>query len=155
MPHIPNGNSSRNEEEDFQFATQLATGSILYMAMQVAIELDVFTIIAKAGSGAQLSPEDIASQLPAENPNAPSMLDRLLRLLTGYSILTSSLSTCENGPVERLYGLGPVCKYFVQNEDGVSVSPLFLLTQDKVFMESRSESIFTYTFTYTVVSFPF
>ncbi|KAL5731691.1 hypothetical protein ACHQM5_004395 [Ranunculus cassubicifolius] len=128
---------SRNEEEeDFLFASQLATGSMFYMAMQVAVELDLFGIIQKAGSNVQISPRDIASQLPTQNPNAASMLDRILRLLTSYSILTSSLITWETGLVERLYGLGSVCKYFVPNEDGFTISALMLLVQDKVLMDS-------------------
>lgn len=138
MSSIQNHSSSRNDEKDFEYASQLATGSILYMAMQVAIELNVFKVIAKAGVGAQLSPKTIASQLPTKNPKAYSMLDRLLRLLTSYSILNSTAITDSDGIVERLYGLGRVSKYFVQNEDGVSMSPLFHLTQDKVFMDSRS-----------------
>lgn len=104
--------------------------------MQVAIELDVFGIIAKAGAGAQVSPTHIASQLPTKNPDASSMLDRLLRLLTSHSILTSSLITHDSGAAERLYGLGSVCKYFVPDEDGMMISPWMLLNQGKVCMES-------------------
>ncbi|KAL5731715.1 hypothetical protein ACHQM5_004417 [Ranunculus cassubicifolius] len=129
-------NTRKDDEQDFLFATQLATGSMFYMAMQVAVELDLFAIIAKAGPDAQISPKDIASQLPTQNPDAATMLDRLLRLLTSYSILTSTLVTHESGLVERLYGLGSVCKYLVPNEDGVTISALMLLNQDKVFMDS-------------------
>ncbi|KAL4271710.1 hypothetical protein GQ457_13G000410 [Hibiscus cannabinus] len=38
--------------------------------------------------------------------------------------------------VERLHGLGPVCKFFTKNEDGVSLSPLHVLSHDKVVAES-------------------
>ncbi|KAF9616580.1 hypothetical protein IFM89_030347 [Coptis chinensis] len=136
MVSIQNQTKTTNEEEDFSFAMQLTGAAALPMVMRVAIDLDVFEIIAKAGPGAQLSPKSIAYQLPTQNPNAHNMIDRILRLLTSYSVLNSSLVTGDNGLVERLYGLEPVCKYFVRNEDGVSVSPFMLLVQDKVFIDS-------------------
>ncbi|KAL5731692.1 caffeate O-methyltransferase [Ranunculus cassubicifolius] len=137
--HMETQQISRNkEEEDFLFATQLATGSMFYMAMQVAVELDLFGIIQKAGPNVQISPRDIASQLPTKNPSAASMLDRILRLLASYSILKSTLVTHENGVVERLYGLTSVCRYFVPNEDGVSLSALMMTAQDNVFLDSWS-----------------
>ncbi|PIA38196.1 hypothetical protein AQUCO_02800098v1 [Aquilegia coerulea] len=128
--------TNHEDEDHFLFAMQLAEVSVLPMVMQVAAELGLFDIIAKAGSGAQMSPKIIASHLPTQNANAVSMLDRILRLLTSYKVLTSSVITNDDGLIERLYGLAPVCKYFVQNEDGVSLLPLMLLVQDKVFMDS-------------------
>nr|QSL78015.1 caffeic acid 3-O-methyltransferase cytoplasmic [Nigella sativa] len=125
-----------NEEENYLFAMHLVGASVLPMVMKVSIEMDLFEIIAKAGPGALLSPNTIASQLSIKNPNAVSMLDRALRLLASFSVLTSSVVRDENGVVERLYGLASVCKYFVKNEDGVSLSPLLQLVQSKVFMDS-------------------
>ncbi|CAN6564653.1 unnamed protein product [Malus baccata var. baccata] len=74
------------------FAMQLANAPVLPMV---------------AGPGAFVSSADLASQLPTKNPDAPVMLDRMLRLLASYSILTYSLRTLPDGYVERLYGLGP------------------------------------------------
>ncbi|KAJ8626231.1 hypothetical protein MRB53_019538 [Persea americana] len=125
-----------NEDEECMFAMQLASASVVPMALKAAIELDVLEIIAKAGPGAQLSPSHIVSQLPTQNPDAPTMLDRILRLLASYSILTCSLSNDKDGRVERLYGLAPVCKFLVKNQDNVSIAPLVLMNQDKVLMES-------------------
>ncbi|OIW15324.1 hypothetical protein TanjilG_10764 [Lupinus angustifolius] len=125
-----------SDEEANLFAMQLASASILPMVLKSAIELDLLEIIAKAGPGVHLSPTDIASKLPTSNPDAPVMLDRILRLLASYSILTYSLHTLNDGKVERLYGLAPVAKYLVKNEDGVSLSALSLMNQDKVLMES-------------------
>ncbi|KAL5725641.1 hypothetical protein ACHQM5_008765 [Ranunculus cassubicifolius] len=128
---------SKSEEEDFLFAMQLTTVSVLPMVMQTAIELDLFEIIAKAGPGAQVSPTYIASQLSTENPNAPNMLDRLLRLLASNSVLVSSLVSHEdNKSIERVYGLASVCKYFRRNDDGVSLSPVALLVEDNVYIKS-------------------
>ena len=125
-----------SDEEANLFAMQLTSASVLPMILKSALELDLLEIIAKAGPGAFVSPSDIASQLPTKNPQAPVMLDRMLRLLASYSILTYSLRTLPDGKVERLYGLGPVCKFFIKNKDGVSLAPLCLLNQDKVLIES-------------------
>lgn len=57
-------------------------------------------------------------------------MDRILRLLASYSILTCTLVTKE-GHAQRLYGLAPVGKYFVKNGDGVSFAPLVLMLQAK------------------------
>lgn len=125
-----------SDEEANLFAMQLASASVLPMVLKAAIELDLLEIMAKAGPGAFLSPNDLASQLPTKNPEAPVMLDRMLRLLASYSILTCSLRTLPDGKVERLYGLGPVCKFLTKNEDGVSIAALCLMNQDKVLVES-------------------
>ncbi|XP_011003285.1 PREDICTED: caffeic acid 3-O-methyltransferase 3 [Populus euphratica] len=123
-------------DEEANFALQLISSSVLPMVLKTAIELDLLEIMAKAGPGALLSPSDIASHLPTKNPDAPVMLDRILRLLASYSILVCSLRDLPDGKVERLYGLASVCKFLTKNEDGVSVSPLCLMNQDKVLMES-------------------
>ncbi|XP_077248351.1 caffeic acid 3-O-methyltransferase-like [Tasmannia lanceolata] len=127
---------AQEEEEPFMYAMQLTSASVLPMALKAAIELEVLEIIAKAGSGAKLSPSQIVSQLPTQNPDAPCMLDRILRLLASYSILTCSVVTHENGKLQRLYGLAPVCKFLVQNQEAGSVGPLLLMNHDKVFMET-------------------
>lgn len=79
-------------------------------------------------------PSQIVSQLPTQNPEAPIMLDRMLRMLASYSLFTSSLvdDPTIHGSVHRVYGLGPISKYFVKNENGASLGPLLDLLQDKV-----------------------
>ncbi|MQM08639.1 hypothetical protein Taro_041496 [Colocasia esculenta] len=124
------------DEEACCYAMQLASASILPMTLKAAIELELLEIIKGAGPGAQLSPAEIAAQLPTKNPQAPVMLDRILRVLASYSILTCSLVDGEDGKVGRRYGLAPVCKYLTRNEDGVSMAALALMNQDKVLMES-------------------
>ena len=125
-----------SDEEANLFAMQLASASVLPMVLKSALELDLLEIIAKAGPGVHLSPSDIASRLPTHNPDAPVLLDRILRLLACYNILSFSLRTLPHGKVERLYGLAPVAKYLVRNEDGVSIAALNLMNQDKILMES-------------------
>lgn len=131
------------EEKQFSHAMELAFSSLLPMVMKAAVELRVLDIIAKAGPGAQLSPSQIASQLPADtlvrNPNASEMLDRMLRFLASHSILTCTVvdlpsdSRAVQVGDRRSYGLAPVAKYFVSNQDGVSLAPQLCLIQDKVF----------------------
>ncbi|XP_065878307.1 caffeic acid 3-O-methyltransferase [Euphorbia lathyris] len=124
------------EEEANLFAMQLASASVLPMVLKSAIELDLLEIMKKAGDGAFLSPSEIAYHLPTTNPDAPVMLDRMLRLLASYSVLNCSLRTLPDGQFLRLYGLAPVCKFLTKNEDGVSIGALCLMNQDKILMES-------------------
>ncbi|KAJ4979063.1 hypothetical protein NE237_009843 [Protea cynaroides] len=125
----------QEEEEACIYAVQLATFSCLPMMLNTAIELGLLEIIAKAGAGVQLSPSEITLHLPTHNANASVMVDRTLRLLASYSILTCSQRTLDNGHIERLYGLAPVSKFFVKNQYGVSIAPMVLLNQDKVSFE--------------------
>lgn len=115
---------------------QLSTASIMPMVLKAAIELELLEMIAKAGSGAYVTPSELASMLPTSNPNAPLMLDRILRLLACYSVLKCKLIELDNGQVERTYGLAPVCKYLTRNDDNVSMAPLSLLFQDKICLET-------------------
>ncbi|XVF51173.1 hypothetical protein PTKIN_Ptkin04bG0163200 [Pterospermum kingtungense] len=124
------------DEEDKhaqQYAMQLVSASVMPMALKAAIQLGVFDIIQRAGPGALLSPSQIASQLPSQNnPDAPSILDRILRLLASHSILTFSLVNNDHDEqVIRLYGLAPVAKYLIRSPGGGSLSSLLDLYQDK------------------------
>ncbi|KAJ1383880.1 Winged helix-like DNA-binding domain superfamily [Sesbania bispinosa] len=126
-------NKKVSDEEAFLFAMELAGASAVPMVLKSALELGVIETIAKAGPGAYLSPSHIASQIPSiKNPEAPAMLDRLLRLLASYNILTYSLITHSHGDAERHYGLSPYAKYFVNNQDGFSMISSFLMQHDKV-----------------------
>ncbi|PIA64691.1 hypothetical protein AQUCO_00100267v1 [Aquilegia coerulea] len=130
--------TTQEEDEAFIYATQLCHSSVVPMVLRAAIELDVFEIIARAGEGAYLSPTEIASQISTcKNTQAPVMLDRMLRFLASQNVLSCNLRILYDGMLaERLYGLAPVCKFFVKNEDGVSMAPTTLLNHDKFIMES-------------------
>ncbi|GAB2291142.1 hypothetical protein Dimus_025399 [Dionaea muscipula] len=99
------------------------------MVMHAAMQLNLFEIIAENGP---LTAVEIAGKLPSQNPEAPAMLDRMLRMLATYSVVTCSVV----GDGRRVYGLAPVAKYFVRNEDGVSFCPLMDLGVDRVMVES-------------------
>ncbi|KAF9612270.1 hypothetical protein IFM89_038840 [Coptis chinensis] len=132
-------NNGAVEMEDVNLSTMyLSMISAFPMVMRAAIELDLLEIISKAGPNAQLSPLQIASKLPTQNhPTETSMmLDRMLRLLASHSVLTCTTIIRENGLIERLYGLAPLSKYFVQDKDGISFCPFLILGLDKVVAES-------------------
>ncbi|XWS64876.1 hypothetical protein CRYUN_Cryun05aG0041800 [Craigia yunnanensis] len=123
------------EEEDYLQAIQFATSTVFPFALKTAIDLDLFEIIAKAGPGCMLSPAEIVSNLPAKNPDAPTIIDRILRVLTAHSILACNLVTDQDGHTKRLYGIASIGKYFLQNEDGNSVVPFLNITHDRRLME--------------------
>ncbi|MCL7032543.1 hypothetical protein MKW94_016914 [Papaver nudicaule] len=135
-----NGLNQDLEDNDDQLcilACQIANCSVFPMALKAALDLDLLESMAKAGPNAYISALEISSKLGTQNPNASSMLDRLLRLLTSFSILKCSQVTTQDGKIQRLYGLASVCKYFTRDQDnGVSVAPLALMIPDKVFMDS-------------------
>ena len=136
------------EEEHFSYAMQLVTSAAQPMVLLAAIRLDVFEIIARAGPGAQLSPSEIAANVSSENPNAAAMLDRMLRLLASYSVLTCSVATDVDGDhaiqtPTRVYGLAPVGQVLCteQNKGRRFTKLLLALLQDKVFIDGE---IFTF-----------
>ncbi|KAK1431450.1 hypothetical protein QVD17_07909 [Tagetes erecta] len=127
-----------NDEDHFTYAMELVTTTSLAMVLVNTIKLKVLETIAEVGPNAQLSGHDIASRLSIHNQDAPGMLDRMLRLLASHSIVTCTEGVHELRHV-RVYGLTPVAKYFIPNEDGVSLGPLMELSHEKVFIESWFE----------------
>ncbi|KAG1355015.1 Caffeate O-methyltransferase [Cocos nucifera] len=101
------------------------------MALKAAIKLDVLEIMVRAGPGAELSAAEITAHLPADNPQAAATLDRMLRFLANYSILTCSVVAGDRGRTARRYGLAPVCRFLTKNGDGVSLAAMVLMNQDK------------------------
>ena len=81
-------------------------------------------------------PSQIVAHLPTKNPNAATMLDRILRMLACHSVLGCSVVVDDFRSFQRLYSLSSVSKHFVRNEDGVSLGPFMALLQDKVFLDS-------------------
>ncbi|XP_042509341.1 caffeic acid 3-O-methyltransferase-like [Macadamia integrifolia] len=106
------------------------------MVLKAAIELNLLEIMAKAGPTKKLSATEIAALLPTQNPDAPDMLDRMLRLLASYSILTCSQVTTDDDRVQRVYCLGPVSRHLVPNQYGVSLAPLLLMVHHKAYIDS-------------------
>lgn len=117
-----------NKEDDDAclYAMHLPHSFVLISVLNAAVELKLFDIIAQASPDACMSPSEIASQLPTRNPHAAALLDRMLRLLASYSLLTCSVQTSEDGKVQRLYGLSPAGKFYVQTGEGCSLAPMTL-----------------------------
>ncbi|KAL6290604.1 hypothetical protein ACE6H2_008114 [Prunus campanulata] len=137
--------TKEEEDESFCYAIQLVGSSVLSMSLQSAVKLGVFDIISREGPDSKLSSSEIAAKIGTKNPEAPMMVDRILRLLTSHSVLHCSLVSAnedENGggsDLQRVYSLSPVSKYFVNDEEGGSLGPVLTLNQDKVYMESWSQ----------------
>ncbi|GAB4846347.1 hypothetical protein Ancab_025353 [Ancistrocladus abbreviatus] len=127
--------SKEEEEEACLAAMAIATGNAAYKVLKAVIELGVLEIMKNAGLSTHMSATEIANHLPTTNPNAASMLERMLRHLAGYSLLSYCRRTLPDGQVERLYGLTQVTKYLTNYKDGLSFAPFFILVQDKVFDE--------------------
>ncbi|XP_071713441.1 caffeic acid 3-O-methyltransferase-like [Rutidosis leptorrhynchoides] len=107
------------------------------MMLDSAIKLKVLEAIAMAGPDAKLSAHEIATRLSISNQDAPDKIDRMLRLLASHSVVTCTQQDHQSKPI-RMYGLTPVAKYFIPNEDGSSLGlgPSVLLVHDKVFVDS-------------------
>lgn len=137
VPVLPTIGDEVVDQESFRYALQLVASVGLPMSLKCAIELGIFDVIDRAGTGAKLSASEIAAQLPiASNiiSDAPPMLDSLLRLLASHSVVSCCVSNHAGSDSQRLYGLLPVTKYFVTNKDGASLGPMMLLLQDNVFL---------------------
>jgi len=128
----------QNEEDGIVFALNLISSIMVPLVVRSAVELGIFDILAKAGENAKLSADDIVVEIRSKNQEAPTMLDRLLRLLASHSMLHCSLSEDQQGleSPQRLYSLNPASKYFVTDVDGVSFGPTLNLQLNKVFLGS-------------------
>ncbi|PPR93529.1 hypothetical protein GOBAR_AA27137 [Gossypium barbadense] len=129
-----NDSSSNHEEEaDILQAMHLASISSLPFTLKVVVDLGLLEIIAKAADTppGTVSIADIVSKLPTNNPNAHSIVDRMLKLLAAHSILTCNQITGQDGLTQRSYGLSSVGKYFLQNKVGVSFVPMLRILLEK------------------------
>ncbi|KAJ1424906.1 Winged helix-like DNA-binding domain superfamily [Sesbania bispinosa] len=107
------GTSSEQTEDGACLSAMLLSTNLVYPAVvNAAIELNLFEIIAKATPpGAYMSSSEIASKMPTHHSDLSNRLDRMLRLLASYNILTCSTRT-----TEKVYGLSQVGKYLVPDE---------------------------------------
>ncbi|KAK8693227.1 hypothetical protein V6N13_070821 [Hibiscus sabdariffa] len=122
------GEFTTKEDEACLRALQYVTSTVLPFALKTAIDLDLLEIIAKSGPGSKVSAAEIVSKLPAKNPNAPDIIDRLLRFLTTRSVLDCDLVTDRDGKTVRLYGVSSTGRYFLRNEEGISLVQFLNMT---------------------------
>jgi flavonol 3-O-methyltransferase/caffeic acid 3-O-methyltransferase len=121
----------------FMYAVHLSLAPILPMTLKSVIELGMLEILVAAG-GKMLLPCEVAARLPSPssaNPDAPAMVDRMLRLLASYNVVSCEVQQGKDGVLARRYGAAPVCKWLTPNKDGVSLGPLVVMN-DKVLMET-------------------
>ncbi|MED6196518.1 hypothetical protein PIB30_048245 [Stylosanthes scabra] len=85
--NLPQVEKQEDEKEGGFLFADIVWSNVINMALKTTIELGVFDIIVKAGEDAKLSAKDIADKIGTNNPEAPTMLDRLLRLLASHSLL--------------------------------------------------------------------
>ncbi|CDY64795.1 caffeic acid 3-O-methyltransferase [Brassica rapa] len=127
MNSLQKSGGSSNEEEDMLLAMQLCGIELIAYCVKTARELDLLEIMARARPlGIHLSTLYLASKAAPNNPDAPVMIDRLLRLLVAYSVCTCKLVKDETGRESRTYGLGNVGKKFIKDEHGISIAPYVL-----------------------------
>ncbi|XP_076960897.1 caffeic acid 3-O-methyltransferase-like [Bidens hawaiensis] len=124
-----------SEEEEGLFRVhQINERIVLPMVIKTAIELDLFEIMAKT-PGARFSCFDLASNLPKRTPETPALIERILRFLASYSVLTSTVVKDGQGDSKNLYGMTAMSKNYVRRQDGTSHASSLLLTYDKVLID--------------------
>lgn len=122
-------------EAEYTHAMELSSSIALPMVLLNVTKLKVLETIAEGGPNTQLSAHEIATRLSISNDDAPNKLDRMLQLLASYSVVTCAIGGHESKPV-RVYGLAPVAKHFIPNEDGASFGPMMDLQLDEVTIKS-------------------
>ncbi|XP_074266593.1 cathecol O-methyltransferase 1-like [Silene latifolia] len=133
-------NEDNNNINHYLSALHAIQASFLPMVLHAAVELNVFDILAKTGHGNGLTVKEISNELSGcRNPDAPMFLDRMLRLLASHSMVSCTIWPTNDGGSERRYGLSPISKFFVGDENGKSLGPVLALYIDPVIQASWSK----------------
>nr|QWJ73389.1 indole glucosinolate O-methyltransferase 5 [Isatis tinctoria] len=143
-PKAMNGINGDDETELGLRAVRLANYITFPMVFKAAIELGVIDALYSAaradvdGPGSFLRPSEIATRLPTppSNPEAPALLDRMLRLLASYSMVK-----CQVVDGERVFKAEPICKYFLRYniEEMGTLASQFILELDSVFLNTWAQ----------------
>lgn len=105
------------DDSDTLLAMVLGANMVFPAVLNAAIELNLFEIIAKESNGDFMSASEIASKLPTQHSDLPNRLDRMLRMLASYSLLSVSTRTNDDDSTVRVYGVTTSGKYFVNDEN--------------------------------------
>ncbi|KAJ6873123.1 caffeic acid 3-O-methyltransferase-like [Populus alba x Populus x berolinensis] len=124
------------ERESFTGAMRLVNASVLPLALKTVVDLGVLDVLSMADPDVGLTAAEISERIPTRNPEAPGMLERILRLLMNEGVVYCSSQLFDEAPMK--YRLGRVGKCFVRDENGVSLAPLMALAHDKVYLETWS-----------------
>ncbi|XP_010435762.1 PREDICTED: indole glucosinolate O-methyltransferase 1-like [Camelina sativa] len=124
-------------------AFRIANSLAFPMVFKAALELGVFDTVAALGKDAWLSSSEIAFALPTKpiNPEAPILLDRMLRLLVSHSIFKCRVvetgGNDQTGMTQRVYAAEPICRFFLnRGDDSGSLMTQFMLLQSEVFFKT-------------------
>ena len=118
------------EEEACIYAMQLSSTAVLPLTLKNAIELGLLETLVAAG-GKLLSPAEVAAKLPSTaNPAAADMVDRMLRLLASYNVVSCTMEEGKDGRLSRRCDAAPMYKFLTPNEDGFSMSALALMSHE-------------------------
>ncbi|XP_078171534.1 caffeic acid 3-O-methyltransferase-like [Carex rostrata] len=112
------------EAEEIEFLRMNMLGTpILQMTLMTAMELGVLDILVKGCRDAQLTmtADDVAAQITTHNPQAATMLDRMLRLLASFNIVNCTLEKGAENKVVRRYGPARICKTLTKNDYGFAI----------------------------------
>ncbi|KFK45045.1 hypothetical protein AALP_AA1G337000 [Arabis alpina] len=129
-----------DEQNASLYAMILSSSSVLPMVLKTAVDIGLFDILAESGpsSSSSLSVSQIVSLLSTQTQKQhdSSLINRILRCLASYSIVTCSVSN-DQGEPRAVYSLAPVAKYFTtkSQDGGGSLAPLVNLFQDKVLVD--------------------
>ncbi|KAJ4757726.1 Caffeic O-methyltransferase [Rhynchospora pubera] len=128
---------SQDEELYVQFP--MVGSVILPLTLKAVLGLGVLEIIKKGYASTSTQPvmmtaEDIAAQLPTKNPQAATMLDRMLALLASFNIVSCAVEIKEK--VVRRYGPAPFFKLLTKDEGGATPATLCLLSVEQAFISA-------------------
>jgi isoliquiritigenin 2'-O-methyltransferase len=111
--HVIESHTPQIDDSDTLSAMVLGANLVFPAVLNAAIQLNLFEII---GDGF-MSSFEIASKLPTQHSDLPNRLDRMLRLLASYSLLSISTRTNDDGSIMSVYGITPSGKYFCYDEN--------------------------------------
>ncbi|XP_004516752.1 isoliquiritigenin 2'-O-methyltransferase-like [Cicer arietinum] len=117
-------------DDAYLSALLLCFSRVLPAVLNAAVDLNLFNIIAKLQSSSHhstFSAFEIASQLPNQYDELVERLERMLYVLTSYSLFNCSIRINGEGKSERVYALSPIGQYFAFDQDGGSLDPLSTL----------------------------
>lgn len=116
--------SSSDDDDETCLSTMFLTSIQVFPAvLKAAIDLKLFDIIATKASplGTLMTAREVASHLPyQQSPHISDRVERVLRFLASYDILThsSSANGDDEGTSVTRYGLSSIGKNSVSDESG-------------------------------------
>jgi hypothetical protein len=122
-----------SEEEELQGQAEAWKCTFAFaesLAVKCVILLGIPDMIAREGSRATLSLNEIVARLPRDSPDA-SCLFRIMRFLVAKGVFRRCVvKSVEDGACETRYGLTPASKWLVKERE-LSMVPMLLMQNDE------------------------